>query len=1237
MAIPSITNNSPSAGRIAWGAFNIQLNGVTYSVGAGSTDQRWVWWKYNAGTPTIMAGADVPTTLVDDDLVLFANKNGIGVRVQSTNFVDGELLVDGSIFAEALSTNLINSQHIVTAGLDAGVIKFGTMSGDRIGVNTLIGDRILANSIVVSKMAITDFTNLVNDPNFDFGKTTWTGSGEVVVVPTDVNEYRITSTASGNSDQYQTGYVTARPGDQFVISYEVLAESGITTYNDVNMHLAARNAAGASFTWPSVSVSAAAMQTAGPNVWVPVTGTVTVPAGAVGFRVGMAVPQNGVAGNKYRFRNPEVRRKNAGKFIVDGTITGTHIQGDTITGNKLQGETITGREIAAESIAVTKLIVSDLTNYAMDGNFSDPTFQNWHPGVPAHFSRVDLSGFLPFGHVVTATNRPSFIRNEHTFEIQPGDEFLISVEVSTDPYNTENLRFNPGFEVYDADGVSQLWRLTDYVDVPPNTDWTKLESVLKIGDENLATARFNSFVDATVNSEQGLSIRRVQVRKRSTGKLIVDGSIEGKQIAANSITADNIDGGTITGDLFAGTLIMGSIIRAGKLNDENNIVGGYAEMGLNGIFTVDSSGAPVASLPIEASDGAYLKAHIDLLSADVRDNFTMHGTNNAIATESELTLSAGVEAPSVPPILQEVWDTIQLDATRAVGPHNAQTGYNLGIFALTPSQITSISWDSQWSCWVVCQQKTTGFRIWRFTSAGAIYNNLSSGRPWIDDYNDRTKASSCFNSTLNVNAHLFLSGTQWYVWGEHINKIPSSWVVDTAGPPFISYDAVNKQYVMTQNVGGDAGTMQMKRFTLNPGSTFPNATPVVTHAMEAASGTAARINGCVFGTQLTGGATNSWVVSTDVWTTVFTYTTGGVQYNDDGAYRNWSKSGPSLGFCHNGTQFASVDSAGRITLYENWTWLASDARVWVGASAYDSTANNGTLANPHVGQEPGQHETPVGTMSSITLKRRSKLRISMQETNDSGAPDDPDKWKLYFKRGGNLPPTDKSLLQYINTIGSPTAATSIVIASDPIGGAPPGGIKGQPGAINNFPGADPGRIESAKTDALGAIFQVLGDGTGRWGNFAVDGNGKATIGGDTGWIDLPLTSGITNYNGYAPAQYRKIGSMVHVRGLVTNAGTATSIGTLPVGFRPTAQVMFPTVIQSRSIDVTGDGTKTIVSGLPNNATASHRHDVVVSYTLAGTMTNSIGRLDVIPATGLITVAPAQVGWVSLTGLSFTVD
>lgn len=153
MAVPEMTNNTPSAGHISWDLFHIQYEGVGYEVPAGSTSDRWVWWRFNAGVPVLESGPAIPGDLIDDDLLLFGNTDGLAVRLQNANLIDGELIVDGTILAEAIATNQINSQHIITAGLDAGVIKFGVMHGDRISVGTLLGDRIIAGSIVTEHLA----------------------------------------------------------------------------------------------------------------------------------------------------------------------------------------------------------------------------------------------------------------------------------------------------------------------------------------------------------------------------------------------------------------------------------------------------------------------------------------------------------------------------------------------------------------------------------------------------------------------------------------------------------------------------------------------------------------------------------------------------------------------------------------------------------------------------------------------------------------------------------------------------------------------------------------------------------------------------------------------------------------------------------------------------------------------------------------------------------------------------
>ena len=55
---------------------------------------------------------------------------------------------------------------------------------------------------------------------------------------------------------------------------------------------------------------------------------------------------------------------------------------------------------------------------------------------------------------------------------------------------------------------------------------------------------------------------------------------------------------------------------------------------------------------------------------------------------------------------------------------------------------------------------------------------------------------------------------------------------------------------------------------------------------------------------------------------------------------------------------------------------------------------------------------------------------------------------------------------------------------------------------------------------------------------------------DTGWLPLPLASGIESYSAGATPQYRRIDNKVYLKGAVKNVLSAGVIGTLPAGFRP---------------------------------------------------------------------------------------
>ncbi|WP_252251313.1 pyocin knob domain-containing protein [Clostridium sp. VAP52] len=72
---------------------------------------------------------------------------------------------------------------------------------------------------------------------------------------------------------------------------------------------------------------------------------------------------------------------------------------------------------------------------------------------------------------------------------------------------------------------------------------------------------------------------------------------------------------------------------------------------------------------------------------------------------------------------------------------------------------------------------------------------------------------------------------------------------------------------------------------------------------------------------------------------------------------------------------------------------------------------------------------------------------------------------------------------------------------------------------------------------------------------------------DTGWLDLPLNSGITNYDN---CMYRKIGNKVTLTGRAKGiSGTSGSIGTLPSGYRPSKACNFVVIINcGKSVSLT---------------------------------------------------------------------
>ena len=166
-------------------------------------------------------------------------------------------------------------------------------------------------------------------------------------------------------------------------------------------------------------------------------------------------------------------------------------------------------------------------------------------------------------------------------------------------------------------------------------------------------------------------------------------------------------------------------------------------------------------------------------------------------------------------------------------------------------------------------------------------------------------------------------------------------------------------------------------------------------------------------------------------------------------------------------------------------WLAADSSVWwTGYTWFDSDAA-GT----------GQHETNVSTLSSITMKKRARLTITVPPLPDpltgQGTPrgtDDVNSFRVYMQRQATIPARTSLWKQ---TIQPADLATTVTYDAMPQWSATT-----NPPASTNFPAQASAVIQSSSIGADGLPkFKLSGDGSSHYEALDVSGAGSAALSG----------------------------------------------------------------------------------------------------------------------------------------------
>lgn len=250
----------------------------------------------------------------------------------------------------------------------------------------------------------------------------------------------------------------------------------------------------------------------------------------------------------------------------------------TGTFGSLNGARLTARTVGAE-----KLFVGDLTNYIADGNLEDPTFQSWDSNGLTRVKPADDVAYIEWA---TNASGNAHRYNKHQFQVTPGEKYYFEAEVSTPSTNTTSVYLVMALQTYDHAGGTVTWPQTAIGNFGPNTGWTKISGQIEIPPGNTQVKGvFDPFTSAT-SAGQVIRMRKMVLRKKATGELIVDGAIR-----AIHITADMVNG----------LIVTGGVIQTNQNGPAYGTTATGVKISSSGLVTYNNSGQATFSLSTNGS------------------------------------------------------------------------------------------------------------------------------------------------------------------------------------------------------------------------------------------------------------------------------------------------------------------------------------------------------------------------------------------------------------------------------------------------------------------------------------------------------------------------------------------------------------------------------------------------------------------------------------------------------------
>lgn len=147
-----VTDNSPTAGKVAWTDCNIAYKGNNYVITSGNTALKYIWWDFSVST-TAFQTTDTKPTLEDDDVMVFINNSGAHQTVIGTGrMVDGAVIKNSSVSGTEIGANAIAETHVANDAITNLKIKNGEVIAGKLGTNAVATGNIADNAVAAAKI-----------------------------------------------------------------------------------------------------------------------------------------------------------------------------------------------------------------------------------------------------------------------------------------------------------------------------------------------------------------------------------------------------------------------------------------------------------------------------------------------------------------------------------------------------------------------------------------------------------------------------------------------------------------------------------------------------------------------------------------------------------------------------------------------------------------------------------------------------------------------------------------------------------------------------------------------------------------------------------------------------------------------------------------------------------------------------------------------------------------------------